>query len=75
MKTTLNSIYLPSENPRGVFIGTREEGGQGTNPGPKRRARRGRVRRFEPRAVLSVSCQFQCPVSGLQPLVLTNQLF
>ena len=43
MKTTLNSVYLPTEEPRGVFIGTREEGGQGTNPGPKSGARRGHV--------------------------------
>ena len=27
-------------NPRGVFIGIRGTGGQGTNPGPKRRAPR-----------------------------------
>ena len=36
MKTTLFSVYLPTEDPRGFFIGTREEGGQGTTSGPKR---------------------------------------
>ena len=55
MKTTPNSAYVPSANPRGVFIGTREEGGQGTNPGPKRgldrisaAIRPRRTRRFGP---------------------------
>ena len=43
MRTTLNLAYLPLWNPRGVFIGTREEERQGTNPGPKRGARRGHV--------------------------------
>ena len=38
MKTTLKLCIYPSESPRGVFIGTREEGSQGTDPGPKRRA-------------------------------------
>ena len=85
MKTTPNSIYLLLKAPGEVFIGTREEGGQGTNPGPKWRARRGRmtafprplggrVRRFEPRAVLLVPCQILLPVSGFWPLVLMNQL-
>ena len=32
----------------------------------------GRARRFEPRAAQFVSCQFLCPVFGLQPLVLTE---
>ena len=36
-------IYLPSKNPRGVFIGTSKEGGQGTNPGPKHGRSRGRT--------------------------------
>ena len=31
-----------------------------------------RAWRFEPRAVLSVSFQFLCPLSGFQPLVLTK---
>jgi len=26
-ETILNSVYLPTEEPSGVFIGTREEGG------------------------------------------------
>ena len=43
MKTTPNSVYPQLWNPRGVFIASREEGGQGTNPGPKRGARRGPV--------------------------------
>ena len=29
MRTTLNFAYLPSENPRGVFIGSSEEGAWG----------------------------------------------
>ena len=33
----------PTLELRGVFIGTRGTGGQGTNPGPKRGARRGRT--------------------------------
>ena len=41
MKTTPKTLHIQLWNPRGVFIGTREEGGQGTNPSPKRRARRG----------------------------------
>jgi len=40
IKTTPNSVYLPSENPRGVFIATSKEGGQGTRTDPKRRTRR-----------------------------------
>ena len=35
MRTTLNLAYLQRRNPRGVFIATREEGGQETGPGPK----------------------------------------
>ena len=34
MKTTPKTIYLLLKAPGGVFIGTREEGGQGTNPTP-----------------------------------------
>ena len=43
IKITPNSAYLPSGNPTGVFIDTRATGGQGTDPGPKRAARRGRT--------------------------------
>ena len=43
MKTTLFSVYICSENPRGVFIGTRGTGARGTTPGPKPGAGRGRT--------------------------------
>ena len=57
MKTTPNSTYSRSGNPKGVFIATREEGGQGTNPGPKRRTRRGRMAaRVELRAARGPFC-------------------
>ena len=36
MKTTLKLCISSSEGPKGVFIGIREKGGQGTDPGPKR---------------------------------------
>ena len=35
--------FLSTEEPRRVFIGIRDEGGQGTNPGPKRGAPRAHV--------------------------------
>ena len=35
MKTTPNSVYLPTEESRGGFIGTREEGGQLETVGQK----------------------------------------
>ena len=43
MKTTLNSVYPQLRNPRGVFIGAKGTGGQGTNPGPKYDRGRGRT--------------------------------
>ena len=43
IKTTPNSAYLLSANPRGVFIGTSKNGGQGTRSDPKRRAWRRRM--------------------------------
>ena len=56
MKLLLKLCISLLWNPRGVFIAIREEGGQGTNPGPKRRARAAailapRAQRFELRAV------------------------
>ena len=84
LKTTPNSVSPRLWNPRRQFIGIKGTRGQGTRCGPKRRARRGhqvlaraaikcsRARRIEPRAVLSVPCQFLSPVLVLQPLVLTK---
>ena len=43
MKTTPKTLHIPSLEPRGVFIATREEGGQGTGPGPKRGRGHGRT--------------------------------
>ena len=60
MRTTLNLAYLPTLEPRGVFIGTREEGGQRTNPGPKRG--RGRGYPWATRAALPAA---HCPVVPL----------
>ena len=79
MKTTLNSVSPKLWNPRGVFIAIREEGGQGTNPGPKRRARRGRMAaktrpkpRFRghqvtARAALRAARSLFCPLLGPVP--------
>ena len=59
-------------NPRGVFIGIRGTWGQGTNPGPKRRARRGRMAaetRLGPRfrgPLVAARGPF-CPLSGPVP--------
>ena len=62
------------------------KGGPGVKPWPKVRAQLclyGRVSmaflelrawRLLPRAVTSVTCRLQVPVSGFEPLVLTNQL-
>ena len=65
MKTTLNSVYLQLWNPRGVYIGTREEGGQGTNPGPKRGRSRGHT--VAARAALRAARGPVCPLSGPVP--------
>ena len=43
MKNYPKLCVSPTLEPRGVFIVTREEEGQGTNPGPKHGARRGPV--------------------------------
>ena len=40
MKLLLKLCMFLLWNPKGVFIGIRGTGGQGTNPGPKRAARR-----------------------------------
>ena len=70
MKTTLKLCISSLGNPRGVFIATREEGGQGTNPGPKRRARRGRMAAEtrpssgRARGALSRAQSFLSPVSS-----------
>ena len=79
MKLLLKLCISQVWNPRGVFIATSEEGGQGTSPGPKRgrgRGHTGGAARAALRAVRGplVPCQVLCPVLVLQPLVLTNQL-
>ena len=43
MKTTPKTCISSTLEPQGVFIGAKGTGGQGTNPGPKRRARHGRT--------------------------------
>ena len=65
MKTTPNSVYLLSETPGGVFIATMEEGGQGTNPGPKRG--RGRGHPGAARAALRAARGPVYPLSGPVP--------
>ena len=74
MKTTPNFAYIPTEEPKRAFIGTRVEGARGQTLA--RSGARGaaikwsRARRFESRAVLSVPCQFLSPVLVLQLLAL-----
>ena len=80
MKLLLKLCISTTPDPKGVFIATREGGarleqlgkilglaaavlGRGSAASTRRRARR-----FEPRAVLSVSCQVLLPVSGFGPL-------
>ena len=65
MKTTPNFAYPCSETPGGVFIATREEGGQGTGPGPKRGRGRGHTRAA--RAALRAARGPVCPLSGPVP--------
>ena len=79
MKLLLKLCIYSTLEPKGVFIGTREEGGQGTNPGPKRRARRDRTAaetRPKPhfrghqvvaRAALRVARSLVCPLSVPEP--------
>ena len=88
MKLLLKLCISQVWNPRGLFIATREEGGQVLaqnaagaaavrprkhSPGHVSAAILGpRARRFEPRVVPSVPCQALYPVSSLQPLVFTE---
>ena len=65
IKTTLKLCISPLWNPRGVFIGTREEGGQRTSPGPKRG--RGRGHTVAARAALGAAHYLVCPLSALVP--------
>ena len=79
MKLLLKLAYPRSGTPGGVFIGIRETGGQGTNPGTKRRERRGRTAaetRLGPRfcsplvaacAALRAARGPVCPLSGSAP--------
>ena len=79
MKLLLKLCFLLLWNPRGVFIGIRGTGGQGTNPAPKQRARRGRMAaetRLGPRfcgplvaarAALRAARGPFCPLSGPVP--------
>ena len=73
MKTTPKLCISCFSGTQGVFIATREEGGQGTGPGPKRGRDRGHTgaarAALRARAVPSVPCQVLCLVLSLQPLV------
>jgi len=63
-KTTPNSAYLLSENPKGVFIATREEGGQLETAGQKH----GRSHaHMAVRAALRVARCLVCPLSDSMP--------
>ena len=61
-ETTPKTLHIQLRNPRGVFIGAKGTGGQGTNPGPKRRARRGHSGAAH--AVLRAARGPVCPLSG-----------
>ena len=62
MKITPKTLHVLALKPQGVFIATREEGGQGTGPGPKRH--RGRSHTGAVRAALRAArCPF-CPLSA-----------
>ena len=88
METTPKTLHISLFWNPGVFIDTREEGGQGTASGPKRgrgRCRTAAEMRLGPRFrgltgaarvvhLPSVPCQVMCPVSSFAFLVLTNQL-
>ena len=69
MKLLLKLCIYPTLEPRGVFIATREEGAREQTLAQNATAA---ATIKWPRAVLSVPCQLLCPVSGLQPLVLTE---
>ena len=86
-KSTQLSVYLFSEKPQGVFMGTRGQTlAQSTGAAAPVRPRKcghscifaallePRARRFLPRTVPSVPYQLQVPVSNFDPLDLTNQL-
>ena len=65
MKLLLKLCISPVWNPRGVFLGTREEGSQGTGPGPKRG--RGRSLTGAAHAALRAARGPVCPLSGPVP--------
>ena len=76
MKITLKHCISPNSRTQGVFIGTREERGQGTNPGLKYGRDRTRTAaprpRFHghtvaPRAALRAARCLVCPLSGSVP--------
>ena len=60
MKTTPKTLYIFNSGTQGVFIATREEGGQGTNPGPKR----GRGHKVAARGASSRTLSCLSPVSS-----------
>ena len=78
MKTTPKLCIFLLWNPRGVFIGFRGTGGQGTGCDPKRRARRGRIAaetrqkprfRGSPGAARGAPPAARCPVVALSDKV------
>ena len=62
MKNYPKLCISPVWNPKGGFIATREEGGQGTNLGPKRGRSRGPT--VAARAALRAARGHVCPLSG-----------
>ena len=73
MKTTLNSVLLQFGNPRGVFIATREEGGQLETAGQNLKCRQAHMAaksrpwphfRGHVMAVRAVLRAARCPVSS-----------
>ena len=74
MKTTPKTLYIFNSRTQGVFIATREEGGQGTNPGPKRGRSRGH--KVAARAALRAArCLFCPPVSSCARFLVSNPWF
>ena len=65
MKTTPKTLYISNSGTQGVFIATKEEGGQGTNPDPK--GGRGRGHKVAARAALRAVRGPVCPLSGSVP--------